>query len=118
MRTVLLHKCDIRLCGNPAHLFAGTHRDNWEDSVQKRRQSVVLPGERNRNAKLTTDNVRAIRRSAARVADLVRQFKVDASTIRQVIRRQTWRHVPDDAPEIIRFHGVMDRPAPAMLRSA
>ena len=83
----VLHRCDTRLCANPKHLFLGTHRDNWETSVQKRRQSVVLPGERNRNAKLTEAEVTAIRRSAAPTAELVGQFKVDASTIRQVIRR-------------------------------
>jgi hypothetical protein len=92
----VLHKCDTRLCGNPKHLFLGTHRDNWIDSVNKGRQPIVLPGEANGSARLTEAEVRAIRRSAARVAELVRQYGVHDSTIRRVLAGRNWRHVPDD----------------------
>jgi hypothetical protein len=90
----VLHKCDVRLCGNPRHLFLGTHRDNWLDSLAKGRQQVVLPGEANRSAKLTTDEVLAIRRSTARVAELVRQYPVSDSSIRSILHGHTWRHLP------------------------
>jgi hypothetical protein len=92
----VLHRCDVRLCGNPRHLFTGTPRDNWWDSVAKGRQTVVAPGEANRSAKLSAAEVQAIRRSAARVADLVRQYPVSDSTIRSILHGHTWRHVPQD----------------------
>ena len=80
----------------------GTARDNWEDSIQKGRQTVVRPGEANGSAKLTAAEVRTIRRSAARVADLVRQYRVNDGTIRRVIQGINWRHVPQEEPaEII-----------------
>jgi hypothetical protein len=98
----VLHRCDTPLCGSPAHLRRGTARDNWEDSIQKGRQTVVRPGEANGSAKLTAAEVRAIRRSAARVADLVRQYRVNDGTIRRVIQGINWRHVPQEEPaEII-----------------
>jgi Autographiviridae endonuclease len=30
-----LHKCDIRLCFNPEHLFQGTQKENVEDAIRK-----------------------------------------------------------------------------------
>src|SRR5258706_965015 len=33
----VLHRCDIRCCVNPTHLFLGTQVDNIKDMIQKRR---------------------------------------------------------------------------------
>lgn len=30
-----LHTCDVKLCFNPAHLYAGTQKDNMQDRIEK-----------------------------------------------------------------------------------
>jgi hypothetical protein len=35
------HKCDVRLCCNPAHLFLGSNSDNIADSMRKGRRKGI-----------------------------------------------------------------------------
>lgn len=56
----VLHKCDVRSCVNPSHLFLGTHEDNMLDMAAKGR---CVSGERHPKAKLKSQDVAEIRAS-------------------------------------------------------
>lgn len=89
----VLHKCDVRSCVNPAHLFTGTQRDNMHDMIKKGRAAV---GERQGSAKLTEAKVREIRRlrsEGAKIADLASQFELSMGAVGGVIYRRNWKDV-------------------------
>lgn len=97
----VLHKCDIRACVNPAHLFLGTHDDNMRDMAGKHRS---LEGEKHHKAKLTEVDVREIwlRSGNGESRSVVAaRFGVTKRTVTNIVRRNNWRHIdlpPLDLP--------------------
>jgi hypothetical protein len=54
----VLHRCDNRMCVNPAHLFLGTRTENTRDMMEKERQAR---GERHGMSRLSTKDVLEIK---------------------------------------------------------
>lgn len=88
---MVCHKCDVRSCCNPSHLFLGTAQDNSNDAKAKRRMHI---GERNYNAKLSDEAVKAIRSSSKTNAELAIDYGVNQSVISRVRAGKVWRYVP------------------------
>jgi hypothetical protein len=90
-----LHKCDVRLCVRFSHLFEGTKGDNNRDRASKNRGNSSK-GENSSNAKLTSKQVRQIRKLCASgilqriVGD---KFGVHQITISNIITRKNWGHL-------------------------
>ncbi len=92
----VLHKCDIRCCVNPAHLFLGTNADNVADRVAKGRQSP-LQGEQHGNAKLTEAQVISIREDHRTLRVIGEEYGVTLSNVFLIRHRAAWGHIPDKA---------------------
>lgn len=91
----VLHKCDVRNCVNPEHLFLGTHTDNMRDMCTKGR-GVYLKGEAHGMAKLTWAQVNIIRRYYVEVkgvtyAQLARKFGLSIAQIGNIILNLSWK---------------------------
>lgn len=85
------HRCDVRSCVNPAHMFLGTTAENTADRHRKGRsargrQTSPIP------SALTEEHVRVIRAIPGSDGDVARAFGVSASTIAHIRRGDTWRH--------------------------
>jgi HNH endonuclease len=97
----VLHRCDVSLCCNPAHLFLGTNSDNIADSVAKGRRKGIT---RRRPSGLTykpqsitsrlsrmklSEQVRLELKSRAAAGEswnaLAREYSVSWATIRRSI---------------------------------
>lgn len=85
----VLHKCDVRCCVNPDHLFLGTQRENIKDMVEKNRQWRPK-NHRNPNAKLCLADAELIRQSSADPKYLAQFFNVGLSTIYRILNKKSW----------------------------
>jgi hypothetical protein len=89
------HSCDNPPCCNPAHLFLGTRNENMADMAQKGRAADTA-GEKNGHARLTEQDVLAIRAAVAAgitEQDLAPRYGVSRSAIGAVVTRQNWKHL-------------------------
>ena len=104
------HRCDNPSCFNPAHLFAGSHKQNMADMASKGRTNKgkrlprgeshwskhrrsELRGSANGNSRLTEENVFEILRSPDSNSSLARLFGVSATLIGSIRKGKTWRHI-------------------------
>lgn len=95
---LICHKCDVKLCVNPNHLFIGSYKDNVDDMDRKgRRVTGGAKGERNRGCKITSELVLKIRedykitgRSQQYLAD---KYGLGQTQVSRIVRRESWKHL-------------------------
>lgn len=83
------HRCDVRCCVNPAHLFLGTLADNNRDRDQKLRHKP-LRGERHGGSILTVEQAREIFSSCDTGRVLAKRYGVAPCTISAIKKRRIW----------------------------
>jgi hypothetical protein len=76
----IMHMCDNRKCINPNHLKAGTRKDNTQDMMKKNRYHART-GSRQ---KLTTKQIKDIKKSELSSYKLAEIYPVSATQIRRI----------------------------------
>jgi hypothetical protein len=110
-RLHVLHKCDVKLCVNPKHLFLGTAQDNIDDMFAKKRnpdwgklpKRKVHIGSDNYIAKLKEAHIPKIvklRLKGLTYEQIAVKFGVSGAAIRQIIIGRSWKHVTGGALSI------------------
>lgn len=84
------HRCDVRLCVRPSHLFAGSRQQNMQDAVKKGRQ---YHGARHHRARLAAQDVVRIRSGTLTVSQWARALGVHYETVRDAKIGRTWKAV-------------------------
>lgn len=105
---VVCHRCDVKRCVNPLHLFVGTYKDNSDDMAAKGRAPVgdswkterrtlrQVKGELHGMAKLTEPQVLEVRRQSSAgksKAEISNAFGVCRATIRNIVNGNNWTHL-------------------------
>lgn len=94
------HKCDNPPCVNPEHLFLGSGQVNQRDKWSKGRGVNNAPrGETHPCTKFTESDIHRIRElydtGQKSTIQLGRDYGVSDESIRQIVRRKTWRHLTE-----------------------
>jgi hypothetical protein len=89
-KPLVLHNDGDRTNNTLHNLRYGSHADNAADA---KRHGTQVKGERQHVAKLTLDNVLAIRNSSDTGTALAAQFGVTPQCINLIRTRKNWRHV-------------------------
>ena len=87
---VVRHACDNPSCVNPAHLKVGTQRKNMRDRDRRDRGPR---GARNGQAKLSKQEVLAIRKTTRPSRVVAQQYNVSPSQIRAIRSGGSWSHL-------------------------
>ena len=87
---LVLHRCDVRRCINPGHLFLGDQQANMDDMGAKGRRRT---GEQMTGSKLTEAKVRVIRSTRMSDKDIAEIMGVAKGTVQRIRQGKKWRHV-------------------------
>jgi HNH endonuclease len=97
---VIAHKCDIRSCCNPDHLFLATQQENMDDMREKKRDNYhklpPLVGSKNGNAKINEDDVREIKkmlREKVAYKKISERFGIGNSMIGYIKNGKFWKEI-------------------------
>lgn len=86
----VLHKCNNRDCINPEHLYVGTQQQNVQDQINA---GTFVRGSKNGKARLTEEQVRAIRASTLSCRELATTHNYSYYGMWDILKGRSWKHL-------------------------
>jgi hypothetical protein len=105
---LVCHRCDVKNCVNPAHLFLGSVTDNNRDREAKGRGDNRR-AERCPTHKLTWADIRAIRADTRTQKQIARAFGIAAPHVSVILNNRVWideNYKPKDISRRCRLRGI------------
>lgn len=93
------HKCDVRSCVNPDHLFLGTNQDNVDDMIAKGRKAptpshCLFPNKPHKqHSKLTEEQILAIRSDPRGASVIAAEYGIVQQHVSKIRLLQRWGHL-------------------------
>ena len=90
--TVVMHKCDNRLCVNPNHLMLGTQGDNVKDMDDKgRRKTTATCGSKHHMTTITEEEAAQIYQMEGLYRIIAEHYNCTLAVVKSIKRRITWK---------------------------
>lgn len=92
---LVCHRCDVRNCINPDHLFTGTHKDNAQDKVRKGRSNTAR-GESSAKSKIKESDVlkiRSLSKNGFTDLEIAGMYGISDNQVSNIALGLSWRHV-------------------------
>ena len=89
----VLHRCDVKRCVRPSHLFLGTNADNGADAAIK---GLIARGSRRPTAILSEEDIAPILAAVAggeMQKTVALRYCVSKMTISRIVNGSRWRHI-------------------------
>lgn len=86
------HKCHVRACCNPNHLYAGSQAENMIDMKLAGRERY-LRGNQNGNSRIDEEKAKAIYAADGIAKVVAKQFEVSISLVYAIRKKMVWAHI-------------------------
>lgn len=84
------HLCGVKACCSPDHLVESTRKENMADM---KIHETAQNGEKHWNAKLTQNDIRAIRQDSRSQTEIAKSYGVSDRTISKIKLHAMWKHI-------------------------
>ena len=89
----VLHKCDIRSCVRPEHLWLGTVAENNADKIAKGRARNLV-GSEHPSSKITEAQAVMILNDPRKYQDIADEYGISIPLVSHIKTGRAWKHIP------------------------
>jgi hypothetical protein len=87
------HKCDVRNCVNPSHIFWGTHDDNQKDMKVKGRSAKGVRNGMNKLSENQVKDILSLKNKSVTQREIAKKFNVTQAMVSRIWLKKAWTYL-------------------------